>query len=134
MNSNGKKKNYIHYSLCASPVHLGKENSKLGIQKRKDKLYLECLQIGTLSPRLFSFKNLYKKRKKKVFLPRCLATELRYVHSKAQVGKTQGRGRGGEEERQRSTLTQFAVQHKKRGGRGNSKINNPNTVFAFFLN
>lgn len=74
---------YIHYSLCASPVHLGKENSKLGIQKRKDKLYLECLQIGTLSPRLFSLKNLYKKRKKKVFLPHCLTTELRYVHSKA---------------------------------------------------
>jgi len=72
-----------------------------------------------LSSRLFSLKNLYKKRKKKVLLPRCLATELRYVHSKARVGKTQGEGKGREEERQRSTLTQFAVQHKKKkAGRG----------------
>lgn len=60
-------------------------------------------------------KNLYNKRKKKVFLPRCLATELRYVHSKAQVGKTRERRREREEKRQRCTTTPFAVQHKKKG-------------------
>lgn len=53
--------------------------------------------------------------RKKVFLPRCLTTELRYVHSKAQVGKTWERRREGEEKRQRCTTTLFAVQHKKRG-------------------
>lgn len=53
-----------------------------------------------LEPKAFLLeKNLYKKkRKRKVFLPRCLATELRYVHSKAQVGKTQG---GEEEEKKK---------------------------------
>lgn len=83
------------------PFTSARKTPNLEYRKRKDKLYLECLQIGTLSPRLFSLKKLYRKRKKKVFLPRCLATELRYVHSKAHKGKTQGRGR--EEERQRST-------------------------------